>query len=203
MHYVVLAVQSLVVVVFLVSSAGKLKSRDAVREFTASLRRLRILPASAAGPAAFSVLVAEVAVWALLVIPASVTRTAGFGVAAGLLTVFAAGIALSLRRGAQVPCRCFGASTTPLGPWHVVRNLLLAGAAALAAVLPSQGPVRPGGLVVAVCAGLLLGALVALFDDLVALFRPVPAPPRPLSAPPPRHPAPRPHRPQGEARWHS
>ncbi|CAL9382883.1 MauE/DoxX family redox-associated membrane protein [Streptomyces sp. enrichment culture] len=179
MHYVVLAVQSLVVVVFLVSSAGKLKSRGDIREFTASLRRLRILPASAAGPAAFCVLAAEVAIWVLLVIPVPVARTAGFFVAAGLLTVFAAGITLSLRRGEQVPCRCFGASTTPLGPWHVVRNLLLAGAAAVAPVLPSGGAVRPGGLVVAVCAGLLLGALVALFDDLVALFRPVPSPPHP------------------------
>jgi hypothetical protein len=61
---------------------------------------------------------------------------------------------------------------TPLGPWQIVRNLLLAGAAVLAGAASfGSGKVEPGGVVVAVFAGLVLGGLVAVFDDVVELFR--------------------------------
>jgi hypothetical protein len=168
-----IAIRGLIGMVFLLSSASKLSGRRAYAAFVASVRELALLPARAASGVAVVVVVAELAIWFLLAVPVPVAATGGFAIAALLLTVFAIGIASSVVRGARVRCRCFGASTTPLGFRHVVRNAVLA-VVALVGVLavPMSGPVQPGGLVVAISAGLLFGSFVALLDDFVELFRP-------------------------------
>ena len=109
---------------------------------------------------------------------------AGFAVAAGLLAVFTGAIVLSLRRGNAAPCRCFGASSTPLGPRHVARNAVLVALALLglvAALVP--GPADLAGLVVAGAAGVVAGVTITAFDDIAALVSggtppTVPSPPR-------------------------
>jgi hypothetical protein len=85
---------------------------------------------------------------------------------------------ISVRRGERTPCRCFGKSTTPLGPVHVVRNAFLV-CVALLGVTGSlmSGTAELGGIAVAAVAGLVLGGLIVVLDDIVDLFRPLPAKP--------------------------
>lgn len=176
MVYVAVACQTALLVVFGVSSATKLRGREAYRAFRDSLRALRWLPQTLVAPAAALTVVAEVATVLLLVVPA--WRALGFAAAAALLTVFSAGIAAARRRGASAPCRCFGRSTRPLGWAHVARNaalLAVAGTGWLALVAADPGaPLHPGGVAVAVAAGVAVGGLSAIFDEIVELFAPTP-----------------------------
>jgi len=80
---------------------------------------------------------------------------------------------LSVRRGNTAPCRCFGASSTPLGPRHLVRNaLLLAVAAAGLAGVLTPGALELPGTLVAGAAGLVVGAMITVFDDIADLVKP-------------------------------
>lgn len=169
MAYAAPAAQGLLVVVLLASSAGKLRGRQALRAFADSLVSLRLVRTASALPVALALAVAESATAVLLVAPAS--RTTGFAAAAVLLTVLTAGVAVVLARGTTAPCRCFGASVTPLSVRHLVRNVLLAAAAVLGLLAPAGS--LPGALV-AVATGVVAGILVAVLDDVVALFAPLP-----------------------------
>lgn len=112
---------------------------------------------------------AEAAVVVLLAVPA--TRTAGFVAAAALLAVLTAGIAVVLARGTTAPCRCFGASATPLSARHLVRNGVLVVVAVLGLAAPA-GPPGIGPALVATLAGAVAGLLVTVADDVVELFAP-------------------------------
>lgn len=188
MDHVVLAARCLVGVVFAFSALSKLRSRRALSDFTASLGRFGVAP-GARRPLARAVALAEAAVPVLLALAlageaaaAGVARAlagAGFGLAALLLAGFTAAIARALRRGVRAPCRCFGASTSPLGTQHLVRNGLLLAAAATGLVGVLVGPAGPAGLgaaAVAALAGVTAGSLVTAFDDLLDLFGPGPGP---------------------------
>lgn len=176
MQYLVIGVRCLLGVVFLVSSISKVAGRNAFPGFVTSLRELWPLRVGPARLVAGCVIGAEVAIWVLLAVPGQAATATGCALAAGLLAVFAVGIATAMQRDVRAPCRCFGTSTSLLGPWHIVRNALLAAAAAGAAAVSGAGPVgplRPDGVVVAVAGGLLLGGLITVADDLVSLFRPL------------------------------
>lgn len=55
--------------------------------------------------------------------------------AIGVLVVFTGLLVLRLSQGDRPACACFGAwSASPIGPWHVVRNVVLIGLGVLAAV---------------------------------------------------------------------
>ncbi|MCD9194405.1 MauE/DoxX family redox-associated membrane protein [Streptomyces albireticuli] len=182
MGYLALGIRCLIGAVFLASAVSKVGGRGAFGRFVSSVRDLRLVPPRSAAPVALCVVAAEAAVCLLLAAPGpGAVAVAGFAVAGVLLGGFAAAVTLSVRRGVRTPCRCFGASTRPLGLRHVVRNLALtAAASAGAAAVLVSGAVRPdapGGVVVAVTGGLLLGGLVVTLDDILDLFRPVgPAP---------------------------
>ncbi|MER5579415.1 MauE/DoxX family redox-associated membrane protein, partial [Streptomyces massasporeus] len=148
MTYVAFACRILLFGVFLLALAGKVRSRTAFASFARSITDLRLFPRKVSRAAAAAVIAGEVAVLLLLVPP----RTAPLGLAAAvlLLLAFTAGIVVALRGGRRAPCRCFGASATPLGPLHVVRNLILAGTGAagfaVMTALPAAGwPAHAGG----------------------------------------------------------
>jgi hypothetical protein len=171
--YVELGCRSLLVAVFATAIAGKV-TRSAFGEYVSSTGRL--LPTRLAGwgrSAAAAVLVAELTTVALLLTPNA--AVAGFAAAAGLSAAFAAGVAGALRRGERAPCRCFGASTAPLGRTHLARNALV-GVTALVGLASTQAttaePWHLGGAATAVLAGLVVAALVVRLDDLTALFTP-------------------------------
>jgi hypothetical protein len=171
MEYVLVGLRSLVVLVFAVSVASKLRGRRAYAEFAAAIGRLSPRPVAAATLRwlAVGVVAAELAVMVLVPIAASI----GFAVAAGLLLVFTGAILLALRRGERAPCRCFGSADLPLGYPQVVRNLVLLAVCVLGGVGGSQPSAAPeaAGAVLAVVAGALAATVVVTADEFVALFR--------------------------------
>ncbi|GAA2235354.1 hypothetical protein GCM10010232_22600 [Streptomyces amakusaensis] len=180
MTYAAFACPILLFGVFAVALVGKARGRAAFQEFAASITALRLLPARVSRAAAVLVTAVEAAVVVLLV-PSS-TVLAGFALAVLLLLALTGGIVLALRRGRSAPCRCFGASVTPLGPVHVVRNLLLAvagagGLTAMAAGASAGWPPHPGGSLIAAVSAAVVLLLVVRLDDLTALFAPAPAAP--------------------------
>jgi hypothetical protein len=171
MSYLLVACRMLLLGVFVVALAGKARRRSAYREFVSSVAALGVVPHRMSGVVAAVVTTVEAAVVLLLAAPATVL--AGFGLATVLLAVFTTGILLALRKGRRAPCHCFGASSTPLGVVHVVRNLVLiaVGVAGLLSGLVATGHApHPAGLLLAVTAALLGLVPVLRMDDLMVLF---------------------------------
>lgn len=169
----------LVGLVFAVSSASKLRGRMAFVEFVRTTRVLATatvpryeMSRGGARRTAVVVVSGETAVPVSLVVPG--TAEIGLGIAILLLTAFGVGIAAAMRRGLRTSCRCFGSSTAPLGRRHLVRNALLAAAAATGLVL-GPGQADPAGMAVAAAGALVLTALVVRLDDLIDLFTPASA----------------------------
>lgn len=171
--YLELGCRGLLAGVFLVSLAGKLRGRSEYSAFvtaTASLlatghRRARVL--------APLTIAAEIAIVGALAV-----GPAGLLAAAALLGCFTVALVLALRRGTTAPCRCFGASTTPVAVHHVVRNLVLAGLAIAGSVAGYAGagasldpaPLDPAALVVTALAALVCVLVTVRLDDLVAVL---------------------------------
>jgi hypothetical protein len=91
----------------------------------------------------------------------------------GLLAVLTAAVVRSLRRGQRSPCRCFGASNTPLGTRHVARNAVLAAFGVLGIAAGTVGDASSldlGPACVVAFAALIGVALTARLDDLISLF---------------------------------
>jgi uncharacterized membrane protein YphA (DoxX/SURF4 family) len=139
--YLELTCRALLGAVFLVSGLTKVAGRGRFPAFARSARRLGSLPRAWTLPVARAVVAAELAVVCLLASPVTAVADFGFVLAGGLLVVFAAAIARSLRRGEREPCRCFGPSNAPLGWRHVLRNAVLAGVALLGLLTRGQAAV--------------------------------------------------------------
>jgi hypothetical protein len=165
-----LACRALVLAVFAVSVASKVRSRTAWRSFGTWLAGVPLRPLSRRG--APQVLVAaEAAVVVLVAVPA--TATAGLAAASALSLALTVGLSVAVRRGAREPCHCFGASQEPLGGQQVVRNAVLlalatAGAASLA--VAHTRPVYPAGVALAAIAGLTAALLIIFSGDITALI---------------------------------
>jgi hypothetical protein len=169
--YLVLACRATVFGIFLFSVATKVRGRTAYREFVASVAALNVVPPRWVAPAARGTVLGESAV--VLLLAWSRTAPVGFLLGAGLLAAFTAVIVAVMGQGRRQPCRCFGASTTPLGLPHVVRNAVLLVACATCAVgqwaVGSPGW-HPGGLAVALTAAAVAVLFVVRLDDVVALL---------------------------------
>lgn len=195
MGYVELSCRWLLGLVFTVALVSK--ARDP-RGFAASVRRLAPLPElpgwvptrwlptrlreqphrSLAGMPAVIVAALEAALVLLLALPAPAAVTCGLALALVLDGAFAVGVLAALRRGERTPCHCFGASEQPLGARHLVRDLVLAGVAALGllARFSLAGGTHPAGWVLAGFAGALGALVLVLLDDLAGLFLPASLP---------------------------
>jgi len=129
------ALGSLIVVCImtLLVTAAAHKLRDPVR-FALVLAAYRVLPQAAARGLAWTVPCAELAI--ALALPWPRTRRWAALAAAGLLLLYAAGMALNLARGRRdLDCGCTAAGRRrPIAPWMVWRNLALALASATAAL---------------------------------------------------------------------
>ncbi len=171
-EYLELGCRVLVGGVFAVSAGSKLSSRTAVADFAAATARLTGARAGRARQLAAAVVAAEIAVVLALIVPSLVRW--GFAVGIGLLAVFSVAIVGALRRRQTTPCRCFGASTSPLGAQHVARNAALTavGVLGIAADLSGGASSLDFGLACVVALAALIGvALAARLDDLIGLFR--------------------------------
>lgn len=101
------------------------------------------------------------------------TATAGLLLAAVTLAVFAVGAEVMIGRGATEPCQCFGASSTPLGLPHVIRNALgcaLAGCGAVCAADAGYPAIHPFPVILGTGCGLVLALLLIFTDDIAVLF---------------------------------
>jgi uncharacterized membrane protein YphA (DoxX/SURF4 family)/thiol-disulfide isomerase/thioredoxin len=166
----VLSVRCALGIVFLVAATGKLLdlegSRRALEEFG--------LPARAARLGGAMLPAAELAVAIALLIRPS----ARWGAAAALLLLlaFIAGVGRAMSRGEAPDCHCFGQiHSEPAGPATLIRNAVLAAAAALV-LIAGPGPSVNGGLAslhgaeialvaVSVLAAALAVATVQLWTD--------------------------------------
>ena len=173
MEYIVVGCRSLVALVFLISAVSKLRDRRSYAGFVAATQRLgpRRVVARHGRPLAAAIVAAELAVPALLLLPA--TAPAGFGLAVVLLTGFTVAVLTALRRGERAPCHCFGATSEPVGRGQVVRNVLLGIVALLGmAVGPIAGAAPDlAGAMAAVVTGGVIAVLVAAAEDIADLFR--------------------------------
>jgi len=172
MAYLLIACRTLLLGVFVAALAGKIRRRSTYRDFAKWVGTLGLVPRRLTAIAAASATAAEAAAVALLALPSTVP--VGFALAAALLAVFTAGVALAIRRGRRAPCHCFGASKTPLGAVHVVRNAVLLAVGCAGLTLSTVGDPDPAihlaGVLLAVTVALLALLPVLRLDDLMALF---------------------------------
>lgn len=177
MEYVLVCCRLLVGAVFVVSVAGKMRSRGAYASFHAAAGelapRLPLVPGTLVPPV---VVAGELAAVVLLAVPSTVG--AGFVIAVVLLAAFTAAIAAAMRSRRHVICNCFGPSATPVGPGRLVHNGVLLAASLTGVVLcfgTASAPValEPAGVAAAVVTGLAGAALILLADDITELFRPL------------------------------
>ena len=169
MSHVVLCCQTVVALVFLAAAFGKTRKPANFAEFTASVAQAGI-PSALAKPAAVLVVAVEFTIPILLAMP--LTTRIGAGLAILVLVAFCLVIATTMVRRSQVSCRCFGSSSTPLGPAHLVRNTLLIIAAAIAATRTVTVPTNFVELGLNLSAAVVLSCVLMRFDELVSLFRP-------------------------------
>ncbi|MFE9580997.1 MauE/DoxX family redox-associated membrane protein [Nocardia sp. NPDC006044] len=172
MIYLVLSCRYLLGGVFLVSLVGKLRSRAAYSEFVAATGALLGVVDRTARWAARATVAAEVVIVCALI--AEPVARAGLGLAALLLGCFTVALTRALRRGSTTPCRCFGASTTPIRVEHAMRSAVL-GSIALGGLLIdltlATHRYELAGIAVsvpAVAAGILL---TTRLDDVADLLR--------------------------------
>ncbi|WP_433246404.1 MauE/DoxX family redox-associated membrane protein [Streptosporangium sp. CA-135522] len=166
MQYAVLTFRCLLGLVFLSAVAGKLRDPAAFRASVADM-----VPVGPRGVPVVGrlTILAEICAVVLLAIPQTVP--AGFVLAGTVLTGFSAGIARALRAGARTPCGCFGATATPLGARHLVRNAaLLLFAVAGFALTGAGDAAHPAGIALALTTAALLALLVVFFEDIADLF---------------------------------
>jgi hypothetical protein len=115
--------------------------------------------------------IAEVAAAVTVALP--VEARWGFILSGLLLMAFTGAIVRAIRRGAAVPCRCFGPSTRPPDRWHVVRNAALLAVCGVGAVAGSLDPSsRPETSVVSIAGGVAVALLLINLDSIAALFKP-------------------------------
>lgn len=165
--YLALGCRWLLAGVFLVSLFGKLRGPAAYTAFVAATASLLATGTRQARVLAPLTIAAEAAT-----IVALGFGRAGLVAAAALLGCFTIELMRAVRRGSAVPCRCFGASTTPVGVHHVVRNVVLIGlAVAAAGFAGDDAPLDPGALVVTALAAAVGVLVTARLDDLVAVSR--------------------------------
>ncbi|MFI0713930.1 MauE/DoxX family redox-associated membrane protein [Streptomyces inhibens] len=150
-QYLVITVRTMIGVVFLTAFLSTSAGRGRFVAFVESVTARGVVPAPLVGLAAGSVVIAEGAVCALLIVPSADITVAGLQLAAVLLSVFTATTARTARQGTGATCRCFGALATPLGHRHLVRDVLLTAISAAAGLMApaNQGAATATGAGVA------------------------------------------------------
>jgi hypothetical protein len=172
----VIAVRTLVALIFLSAAIGKMRNWQIFRGVVANYR---LVPLVLVGPVTYALPPAEAVIGAAL--PTGLLMPWPPAAAAGLLAVFAVAMGINLLRGRrQIDCGCFqGALKQPLRWTLVIRNVVLA-SLLLAAVAAPSG--RPDGWTAAngVLAGVALYVVLQSLNTLWAIVPAVRRPARPI-----------------------
>ena len=173
MSQLLVATTIVVWLVFAGAVVGKLRSRARLREFRQSLVATGLVPRRWATGAATTVLAAETATLALLLLPG--TTPVGFALATVVMAGFSTGVWLVVRRGVRADCRCFGGAGGPLNRLHLGRNLALLGVSLTGLVASLSTPaldLRSPVLLPVVVAAAVVAVLLIRVEDVAALARP-------------------------------
>jgi thiol-disulfide isomerase/thioredoxin/uncharacterized membrane protein YphA (DoxX/SURF4 family) len=168
-----IAVRLFLALVFVAAAIAKVRDRNGTRQAVVDFG----VPSRLAPIGAAALPIAELAVAAALVIPA--TAAAGAAGAAVLLGAFTVAIGVSLARGRTPDCHCFGqVAAGPISRLTVLRNVILVALAVFALVADSGsavvGSVDPAIAIAVVAAAAfalqawLLASLVAQNGRLIA-----------------------------------
>ncbi len=157
---------------FLLSGSTKLRSLSAFQDFWVATESL--LGAGhrrAAGLAA-----AAIAMELLIVVALAFSQfvVIGFVASGALLAVYSVAIGLALGRGERTPCRCIGASSEPLHPSLMLRNVglvAICGVGLWSTATAGTGVYVTTALAASVAAAFFGVVLIASFDDIVYLAR--------------------------------
>lgn len=169
-EHAVLLARALLGLTFLASATGKLRDLTA---FAAAVEDFDVIPRQSARAAAFAVVIGELALVVAMGVGGPLL-VPGFAAAAVVLVLFTAVLADALRRRRAVSCNCFGAATTRVSGYDIVRNaglIAVAVAGALNARAAEQQGISGSEVLVLVlmAAGL---ALIALnFADVARTLR--------------------------------
>ncbi|MFB7026185.1 MULTISPECIES: MauE/DoxX family redox-associated membrane protein [unclassified Streptomyces] len=155
----------------LTSAVGKLRAPGDLGRTVADLG---FVPQRLTGATAVAVIAAEVAAALLIWLPGA-TGAAAFLGAGALLVAFTAVLVVLIRREDDVSCACFGASRTPVGPAHLVRNGVLLAVCGLGVVALARGadavvPPEPPAAFAAGAIAVVVGVLLIATDTLAGLF---------------------------------
>jgi hypothetical protein len=155
---VALGCRALVATVFTIAVATKLRGGPALMGYLAAAARLGGLRGHQAKPLALLTVGLEGLTVVLLVLPG--TPPLGFVVL----------LRAALRRGERIACACFGASVTPIGPVHLVRNGVLIVICLTGLLASAGGPPPPTwpGATAPLLAGMIGAAAVIRLDRLAA-----------------------------------
>jgi uncharacterized membrane protein YphA (DoxX/SURF4 family) len=146
--------------------AGLEKARG-LSTFAHGVADYRLLPLRLVRPVAYSIVAAELVV-GLLLVAGVLPLLATLG-AIGLFAVFAVALGISLARGDNGPCHCFGASDAELiSPLALIRALSLVALAGVAFGLALDTPAMPPGD--AILPSLLMAAAIAFTVRVSSLF---------------------------------
>jgi uncharacterized membrane protein YphA (DoxX/SURF4 family) len=106
--------------VFALSAVGKLSSLD---NFAQTISSFQLIPRQLSRFLAFALWICEFTVVSLMIIGGDYLLW-GFLLATLLLIIFSAAIAITVRRGLQTSCNCFGKNDDKqLSVWNIVRNI--------------------------------------------------------------------------------
>lgn len=192
----VVGVCAMMACVFGASAAGKIRSRAAYRAYRAGLGANHLVPGYLLATAAAVLAVGE-ALTAAWLTGCTVLLAARGGHASALLAESAlaaatlltatltVGITVAIRRGSAAPCPCFGVrSPRPVGPAHLLRNLVLLSALVSGLTLgpAARRPPAPAGLVLALGTAVVAAMLIIRWEDIAEVFTPAPARRRPQEA---------------------
>src|SRR5215472_9182776 len=162
--------RALLVVVLGLAVIGKISSMTAFRRFMDTLTALPFLRQRRHPVLAVTIVATEGASVVFLVVP--VTALAGLALAVVLLVAFTLVPALSLRRGVELTCRCFGVREAKIGRSHVLRNglALCAAVAGLTASLASGAAAAWSPVAIGI--GIFAGIIFVGWDEIAYLLRP-------------------------------
>ncbi len=186
----VIGVCAMTACVFGASAASKMRSRAAYRAYHAGLGANQLVPGYLLATAAAVLTACETltAMWlagCTVLLAASDSRAlallgeSALAAAALLIATLTAGVTVAIRRGSAAPCPCFGVSSPrPVGPAHLLRNVVLLAAVVSGLALEPVATGQPtvAGLAVALCTAVVTAMLIIRWDDLAEVF--TPAPPR-------------------------